>query len=84
MAAARMAFDSDNTNQVEYLDEQTEEEYVLKREIETLMDNAMYSDTYRYLDELHKNKSGGNVAGYLKEMSELLAKWKDNYNKYTG
>lgn len=84
MAAQRLEFTNDNSNKVEFLDEQTEEEYVLKREIETLMDNAMYSDTYRYLDELQKNKTDGNVSNYFKNMSELLDEWKSDYGRYTG
>lgn len=84
MAAERLAINSQNVNYVEYLDEQKEEEYVLRREIETLMDNAMYSDEYRYLEELQKNKEGGNISTYYKDINAVLEKWKEQYGKYTG
>ncbi|MDD6797716.1 MAG: hypothetical protein PUE71_05445 [Clostridia bacterium] len=84
MAAERLAINSQNINHVEFLDEQTEEEYVLSREIETLMDNAMYSDEYRYLDELQKSKENGNVSLYYKDINDILEKWKGQYGKYTG
>ena len=84
MAAERLAINSQNINYVEYLDEQKEEEYVLRREIETLMDNAMYSDEYRYLEELQKNKSDGNISTYYKDINAVLEKWKEQYGKYTG
>lgn len=84
LAASRLAFNIENRNQVEFLDEQTEEEYVLKREIETLMDNAMYCDAYRHLDELKKDKADRNVAAYCKELDVVLSGWKNEYNKHTG
>lgn len=83
MAAARLAFNSQNGYKVEFLDDQTEDEYVLKREIEVLMDNAMYSDEYRHLDEIKKSKDSGNVNTYYKELENVLNGWKKKYSQYT-
>lgn len=83
MAAARLAFNSQNGYKVEFLDDQTEDEYVLKREIEVLMDNAMYSDEYRHLDEIKKSKDVGNVNTYYKELENVLNGWKKKYSQYT-
>lgn len=84
MAARRLAVNSENFNHVEFLDEQTEDEYVIRREIETLMDNAMYSDEYRHLDELCREKDEGNVTAYYAGINDMLEQWKEQYGKYTG
>lgn len=65
-------------------DDASEEEYVLKREIETLMDNARYSDEYRELDEMDSLKNDGRVNEYNKMADDFISKWKQNYVKYTG
>jgi hypothetical protein len=83
MAASRLAFNSQNGYKVEFLDEQSDEEYVLKRELEVLMDNAMYSDEYRYLEGLQKEKDNGNVNAYYEKLEALLDQWKKKYGQYT-
>ena len=77
MAAGRLAFNSESSNRVEFLDEQTDEEYVIRREIEALMDNAMYSDGYRHIDDIYKNKDE-------KSIGEQIERWKEQYVRYTG
>lgn len=65
-------------------DDTSEEEYVLKREIETLMDNARYSDEYRELEEMDSLKNDGRVNEYNKMADSFLSKWKKDYRKYIG
>ncbi|MBQ4284143.1 MAG: hypothetical protein IJB96_09475 [Lachnospira sp.] len=77
-AAARMAL---GENIIER-DDTTEEEYVLKREIETLMDNARYSDEYRQLADMEKIKEDGQVTEYYEKITEILESWKNQYIKY--
>jgi tetratricopeptide (TPR) repeat protein len=63
-------------------DDATELEYVVKRELETLMDNARYSDEYRKLMEISKNRDETDIAGYYDEVSKVLDGWKKDYVKY--
>ena len=58
-------------------------EYVISREIETLMDNARYSDEYRKLDSINALKQEGNVAGFNASIDEELLHWKEDYMKYS-
>ena len=60
----------------------SEDEYVITREIETLMDNARYSDEYRKLDSINALKQEGNVAGFNASIDEELLPWKVEYMKY--
>lgn len=60
----------------------SEDEYVITREIETLMDNARYSDEYRKLDSINALKQEGNVAGFNASIDEELLHWKQDYMKY--
>ena len=62
----------------------TEDEYVVKCEIDTLIDNARYSDDYRKIDEIEKMKNDGNIAEYHFKISEMLQTWKEQYIKYTS
>lgn len=78
VAAARLAL---GDNIIER-DDATEEEYVLKREIETLMDNARYSDEYRMLADIEKIKEVGQVSEYYEKITEVLEIWKSRYVKY--
>ena len=41
-----------------------EDEYVVQKELETLMDNARYSDEYRELEDIARLKADGNLAQY--------------------
>ena len=61
----------------------SEDEYVISREIETLMDNARYSDEYRKLDSINALKQEGNVAGFNASIDEELLHWKEDYMKYS-
>ncbi|MDO5403371.1 MAG: hypothetical protein Q4F11_08020, partial [Eubacteriales bacterium] len=65
-------------------DDTTEEEYVLKREIETLMDNARYSDEYRQLAEIDDLKEKGRVAECSQAVDEMFNRWRSDYMKYTS
>ncbi len=78
IAAARLAL---GENIIER-DDATEEEYVLKREIETLMDNARYSDEYRRLAEIEKIKEEGQVSEYYDSITAVLGNWKEQYMKF--
>ncbi len=78
IAAARLAL-GDNIIERE---DASEAEYVLRREIETLMDNARYSDEYRKLTEIEKIKESGQVSEYYGMISEVLENWKQQYSKY--
>jgi tetratricopeptide (TPR) repeat protein len=80
MAAAYMAR---GQNVIEN-DDATQEEYVLKREIETLMDNARYSDEYRHLQAVGNLKEQGLVTEYYHEIDDIMKMWKLNYMKYTS
>lgn len=80
IAAKRLSF---GDNYIENEDA-TEDEYVVKCEIETLMDNAGYSDDYRKIDEIEKIKNDGNIAEYHLKISEMLQTWKEQYIKYTS
>lgn len=77
-AAARLAL-GDNIIERE---DATEEEYVLRREIEMLMDNARYSDEYRNISSLEKLKEDGQVTEYYQMITEVLDSWKQQYVKY--
>lgn len=65
-------------------DDMSEEEYVLKREIETLTDNARYSDEYRELAEIDDLKEKGKVAECNQAVDEILDRWRKDYMKYTS
>ena len=69
-AAAMLARNCENggSYDVEFLDKQSEEEYVLCREVETLMDNAVYSEAYQKLTTTQKQ----------------LDQWKNEYGRYTS
>ena len=41
------------------------------------MDNAMYSDGYRHIDDIYKNKDE-------KSIGEQIERWKEQYVRYTG
>lgn len=61
----------------------TEEEYVISREIETLMDNARYSDEYRQLEQIDALKQQGEIQSFNNAIDSKLAKWKNDYMKYS-
>ena len=82
MVAEKLALGNEfkNTNDS---DEDSEEVYVLNREIETLMDNASYSEDYKELVQIHSLKSDGLVSESYKAIDRLLDEWKKQYTKFT-
>ena len=60
-----------------------EEEYVVRKELETLMDNARYSDEYRELEDIARLKADGNLAQYNRAVDERLDRWRTEYIKYS-
>lgn len=65
-------------------DDTTEEEYVLRREIETLMDNAAYQEEYKQLDAMDSLRKSGKMSEYHQALDDMTMKWKKDYEKYTG
>ena len=61
-----------------------EEEYIIRRKIEQLMDNAAYQDEIRKLNDTEKYKNAGDVAGDHKVLDDILTNWKQDYYKYTA
>ena len=60
-----------------------EDEYVVQKELETLMDNARYSDEYRELEDIARLKVDGNLAQYNRAVDERLDRWRTAYIKYS-
>ena len=60
-----------------------EDEYVVQKELETLMDNARYSDEYRELEDIARLKADGNLAQYNRAVDERLDRWRTAYIKYS-
>ena len=61
----------------------TEDEYVAGCELETLMDNARYSDEYRELEKLEALKENDSLGDYNRAVSAKLYEWKNSYIKYS-
>lgn len=61
----------------------TEDEYVINREIETLMDNARYSDEYRQIEQIEALKQQGMMKEFNDAIDSELIKWKNDYMKYS-
>ena len=60
----------------------TELEYVVKKELETLMDNARYSDEYREMADIDKHKDESDIGSYYSSVSSILNQWEQQYLKY--
>ena len=78
IAARRMAL-GDNIIERE---DATELEYVVKKELETLMDNARYSDEYRQMADIDKHKDESDIGTYYSSVSSILNQWEQQYLKY--
>lgn len=78
IAAKRMAL---GDNIIER-DDAGELEFTVKRELETLIDNARYSDEYRKLSEIDKNRDESDISDYYSKVSEVLNEWKQDYKRY--
>lgn len=65
-------------------DDTTEEEYVLKREIETIMDNTRYDDGYRKLQSIEQLKEQNQVSDYYHAIDDMIHTWEKKYLKYTS
>lgn len=59
-----------------------EDEYVVQRELETLMDNARYSDEYRELEDIDRLKSDGNLTQFNQAIDAKLTSWVANLKRY--
>ena len=57
-------------------------EYVVKKELETLMDNARYSDEYRQMADIDKHKDESDIGTYYSSVSSILNQWEQQYLKY--
>ena len=59
-----------------------EDEYVVQRELETLMDNARYSDEYRELEDIDRLKGDGNLTQFNQGIDAKLTSWVANLKRY--
>ena len=59
-----------------------EDEYVVQRELETLMDNARYSDEYRELEDIDRLKGDGNLTQFNQAIDAKLTSWVANLKRY--
>ena len=82
MVAEKFALGNESENTIDS-NEDSEDVYVLNREIETLMDNASYSEEYKELVQIHSLKSDGLVSESYKAIDRLLDEWKKQYTKFT-
>ncbi len=59
-----------------------EDEYVVQRELETLMDNARYCDEYRELEDIERLKGDGNLTQFNQAIDAKLTSWVANLKRY--
>ena len=59
-----------------------EDEYVVQRELETLMDNARYCDEYRELEDIDRLKGDGNLTQFNQAIDAKLTSWVANLKRY--
>ena len=60
-------------------DELSPDEEAVKHELETVLDNARYSDEYRRLQNMEKIKENGQVSVYYQEISDVMDDWLKKY-----
>jgi len=82
MVAEKLALGNDFGHTNDFNDD-SEELYVLNREIETLMDNATYSEEYKELVHIHSLKNDGHISESYKAIDVILDEWKRQYTKFT-
>lgn len=80
LAAERLAKGEDI---IEDMDEQ-DADYSVRKDIESFMDNARYSDEYRQLQAIDSLKDSGHVSEYYKAINDCMEMWKKQYEKYTS
>ena len=59
-----------------------EDEYVVQKELETLMDNARYCDEYRELEDIERLKGDGNLTGFNQAIDATLTSWVAKLKRY--
>ena len=80
LAAERLAMGEDI---IEDMDE-SDQSLSVKKDIESYMDNARYSDEYRQLQAIESLKENGQVSEYYKAINDCMEMWKKQYEKYTS
>lgn len=81
---AAMEF-SKGEDSIENIDENEIDPEILKlrREVESYIDNARYSEECRNLQKIEGKKADGLVAEYYNDINETLGNWKEQYKKFT-
>lgn len=81
--AAEILADESRIDNSDDFDEESEAVYVLKREIETRMDSAVYSPQYKEMEQAFSLKNDGHVSECYKAIDDIMDDWKKQYYKYT-
>ena len=84
LAAQKLAGESYGKISAIGQENEEETEYVIEKELETLMDNAIYSDEYKKMNELDKLKSDNNYSEYYSLIDKTIAGWKKDYTHFTS
>lgn len=65
-----------------YNDSEDEEEYIVCREIETVMDNALMDASYDRVKDICSLHDEGDIASYYEQADRLIEEWKIDYRNY--